>query len=143
MAKTICKILGVVFLIVGLAGFAAPGLLGTHLSLLHNIIHIASGAIALYLGFAGTLSAARMFCIVFGAVYLLLGVLGFALGAPAAPTVAGMTGMPSDPNLWKVIPGQLEFGRMDHIFHLLLGILFLIGGFLTKADLDRAANRAD
>lgn len=138
MAKTICKILGVVFLVVGLAGFAAPGLLGAHLNLPHNLIHIISGAIALYLGFAGTLSAARLFCLVFGAVYLLLGILGFVLGAPGVSTVAGMASMGSDPNLWKVIPGQLEWGRMDHIIHVLLGIIFLIGGFLTKADLDRA-----
>jgi hypothetical protein len=140
MAKTICKILGVIFLVVGLAGFAAPGLLGAHLSLLHNIVHIASGAIALYLGFAGTLSAARMFCIVFGAVYLLLGVLGFALGAPGVPTGA-MASMGQDTKLWKVIPGQLELGMMDHIIHVLLGILFLIGGFLTKADVARAVDR--
>lgn len=137
MAKTICKILGVVFLIVGLAGFAAPGLLGTHLSLLHNIVHIASGAIALYLGFAGTLSAARMFCIVFGLVYLLLGILGFVLGTAQASTMPAMAAMGTDPNMWKVIPGQLELGRMDHVVHLLLGILFLIGGFMTKADLGR------
>jgi hypothetical protein len=137
MAKTICKILGVVFLIVGLCGFAVPGLLGAHLSLLHNIVHIASGAIALYLGFSGTLAAARMFCIVFGAVYLLLGILGFALGTAQASTMAGMAGMGIDPNMWRVIPGQLELGRMDHIIHLLLGILFLIGGFMTKADIGR------
>lgn len=132
MAKTICKLLGVVFLIVGLCGFFAPGLLGTHLSLLHNIIHIASGLIALYLGFAGTLAAARLFCLVFGAVYLLLAILGFALGAPGVPTMASMTSMGSDPNLWKVLPGQLELGRMDHFIHVLLGALFLLGGFLTK-----------
>lgn len=134
MAKTICKLLGVVFLIVGLAGFVAPGLLGTHLSLLHNIVHIASGAVALYLGFSGTLSAARMFCLAFGAVYLLLAILGFVLGSPGVPTMAGMASMGSDPNLWKVIPGQLELGRMDHIVHVLLGVVFLAGGFLTKAD---------
>lgn len=140
MAKTICKLLGVVFLVVGLAGFAKMDLLGTHLSLLHNVIHIVSGAIALYLGFAGTLSAARMFCLVFGAVYLLLGILGFALGAPAAPTMAGMASMGSDPNLWKVIPGQLELGQRDHIIHVLLGVIFLAGGFLTKGDVARATN---
>lgn len=134
MAKTVCKLLGVVFLVVGLAGFAAPGLMGTHLSLLHNIVHIASGAIALYLGFSGTLSAARMFCLVFGAVYLLLGILGFVMGAPAVPSMAAMASMGSDPNLWKVIPGQLELGRMDHIIHVLLGVVFLASGFLTKAD---------
>ena len=140
MAKTICKILGVVFLLVGLIGFAKPDLMGTHLSLLHNIVHIASGAVALYLGFAGTLAAARLFCLVFGAVYLLLAILGFALGGPGVPTVPGMAGMGSDPNLWKVIPGQLEFGRMDHIVHVLLGVLFLLGGFLTKADVRRTVD---
>ena len=66
MAKTICKILGVVFLLVGVVGFVMPGFLGTHLSVVHNLVHIISGAVALYLGFAGTLSAARLFCIVSG-----------------------------------------------------------------------------
>lgn len=132
MAKTICKLLGVVFLIVGLTGFVMPGFLGTHLSLVHNLVHIVSGIIALYLGFAGSLSGARMFCLVFGLVYLLLGICGFVLGAPAAPTMAGMAEMPSDPNMWAVLPGQLELGRMDHIVHLLLGIVFLAGGLLTK-----------
>lgn len=141
MAKTICKILGIVFLLVGLIGFMKPDLMGTHLSMLHNIVHIASGAIALYLGFAGTLSAARLFCIVFGLVYLLLGVLGFVLGGPASSTMAGMAGMGSDPNLWKFIPGQLEFGRNDHILHVLLGIIFLIAGFMTRADAVRAIDR--
>jgi hypothetical protein len=134
MAKTICKILGVVFLVVGLAGFAKIDLMGTHLTLLHNIVHIASGAIALYLGFAGTLSAARLFCLAFGAVYLLLGILGFVLGTLQPSTIPAMAAMGSDPNLWKVIPAQLELGRMDHIIHLLLGVIFLAGGLMTKAD---------
>lgn len=140
MAKTICKILGVVFLIVGIAGFVTPGLLGTHLSPVHNVVHILSAIIALYLGFAGSLSAARLFCLVFGIVYLLLGICGFLLGAEAVPTMAGMTDMGRDPNLWKVIPGTLELGRMDHIIHVLLGIVFLVGGILTKADVARAVD---
>jgi len=52
MAKTVCKILGVVLLLVGVVGFAAPGLLGAHLNMAHNVVHIVSGAIALYFGFA-------------------------------------------------------------------------------------------
>lgn len=136
MARTICKLLGAVFVLVGLCGFIAPGLMGTHLSVLHNVVHLASGAVALYLGFSGSLAACRLFCLAFGAVYLLLGILGFALGTNTAVT-AGMPGMTPDPNLWKLIPGQLEFGRMDHIIHVLLGIIFLIGGFMTKADVVR------
>jgi len=140
MAKTICKILGVVFLLVGVIGFVIPGFLGTHLSVVHNLVHIISGAVALYLGFAGTLAAARLFCIAFGILYLLLAICGFLLGGPATPTIAGMAGMGADPRLWKVIPGQLELGQMDHIVHVLLGIVFLIGGFLTKADVARATD---
>jgi Domain of unknown function (DUF4383) len=140
MAKTICKILGVVFLLVGLVGFVSPGFLGTHLSVVHNLVHLISGAVALYLGFAGSLSAARLFCIVFGIVYLLLAICGFLLGSDQVPTIAGMTNMARDSKLWKVIPGQLELGTMDHVVHVLLGLVFLIGGFLTKADVARATD---
>jgi hypothetical protein len=83
MAKTVCKILGVVFVLVGLIGFAKPDLLGAHLTGAHNAVHIISGAIALYLGFAGSLSAAKTFCLVFGVVYLALGILGMTLGEGA------------------------------------------------------------
>ncbi|OLE50916.1 MAG: hypothetical protein AUG51_25405 [Acidobacteria bacterium 13_1_20CM_3_53_8] len=132
MAKTICKILGVVFLLVGVAGFVMPGLLGTHLSFAHNLVHIISGIIALYFGFAGSLSGAKMFCIIFGLVYLLLGVCGFLLGTVQAPSMVGMGGV--DNHLWKVLPNTLELGTMDHVVHILLGLVFLIGGFLTRAD---------
>ena len=130
MAKTVCKLLGVVFLLVGVAGFVAPGMLGTHLSLAHNLVHIISGAIALYFGFAGSLAGAKSFCLAFGAVYLLLGVVGFVMGGPGASEMAGM--MHQDSKLWKVLPGTLELGQMDHIVHVLLGVVFLAGGFLTK-----------
>ena len=117
MAKTVCKILGVVFLLVGVCGFAAPNLLGAHLMPIHNVIHIVSGAIALYLGFAGTLSAAKIFCLVFGVVYLGLGVLGLTFGT-------------GDDRMWMV--GPLHFGQVDHGIHGLLGIVFLAGGLFTK-----------
>src|SRR5215475_4717566 len=77
MAKAICKVLGVVLLIVGLLGFLSPNLLGMHLSGIYNIIHLISAALALYFGFVASPSAARTFSLIFGAVYLLLGALGF------------------------------------------------------------------
>src|SRR2546423_13573135 len=61
MAKTIAKLLGVVFILVGIVGFIMPGFLGTHLSLTHNLVHIISGAVALYFGFSRSLSRAKMF----------------------------------------------------------------------------------
>ena len=126
MAKTVAKILGVVFILVGLAGFAMPNLLGAHLNTAHNLVHLVSGALALYFGFAATLSAARLFCIVFGIVYALLGVAGFLLGTGSERMLA--------------IDDLLMLGTMDHIIHILLGIIFLAGGFLTRADLDRAVD---
>ena len=118
MAKTICKILGVVFLLVGVVGFASPGLLGAHLTPPHNVVHIVSGVIALYFGFAGSLSAAKAFCLIFGVVYLALGVLGLALGTPPD-------------RMWHPL-GLLDLGQVDHAIHVLLGILFLAGGLFTK-----------
>ena len=119
MAKTVCKILGIVFLLVGICGFLAPTLLGAHLTPAHNIVHLASGAIALYLGFAGSLTAARAFCLIFGVLYLGLGFLGqFVLGDPA------------NGRMWHV--GPLELGQMDHLIHILLGVVFLAGGLFTK-----------
>jgi hypothetical protein len=117
MAKTVCKILGVVFLLVGVLGFVSPTLLGLHLTLPHNLVHIVSGVIALYLGFAGTLSAAKTFCLVFGVVYLALGILGMAMGTGAD-------------RMWML--GPLHFGQADHGIHLLLGVIFLAGGLFTK-----------
>jgi hypothetical protein len=139
MAKTVATILGIAFILVGIVGFIAPNFLGTHLSLAHNLVHIISGAVALYFGRAGSLSGARLFCIVFGIVYLLLGVVGFLLGAPGTPSGA-MAGMGADSRLFSVIPGQLELGTMDHVVHILLGLVFLIGGFITKADVARATD---
>ncbi|HLL70512.1 MAG TPA: DUF4383 domain-containing protein [Pyrinomonadaceae bacterium] len=138
MAKRISTILGIVFLLVGIVGFVAPGVGGFHLSTAHNLIHIVSGALALYFGLAGTLSAARLFCIVFGVVYGLLGIAGFLLGAPGTPS---MPGMAADSRLFKVLPGMLELGTSDHTFHILLGIVFIVAGLMTKADAYRDADR--
>ena len=117
MAKTVCKILGVVFVLVGVIGFVAPKLLGAHLTPAHNAVHIVSGLIALYFGFAGTLSGAKAFSLVFGVVYLALGILGMALGGP-------------EDRMWMV--GPLQLGQADHGIHILLGVIFLAGGLFTK-----------
>lgn len=135
MAKRICTLLGIVFLLVGVLGFVTPGLLGTHLSVAHNLVHILSGAVALYLGLRGSYSAARTFCLVFGAVYLLLGLAGFLFGGSGQHTVAGVPATHgSDSRLLAVLPGTLELGTVDHIIHILLGIIFLIGYFLSRGD---------
>lgn len=137
MAKTVATLLGVLFILVGLIGFLAPGFLGAHLSVAHNLVHLISGAVSLYFGLKGTLAGARLFCIVFGLVYGLLGVAGFLLGGAGQHTIPGITHGGTDSRLLAVIPGSLEFATMDHIIHLLLAAIYLIGGFMTKAYNDR------
>ena len=121
MAKTIAKILGAVLVLVGVLGFTtvlAP--LGAHLNPAHNAVHILTGVISLYFGFAASMSAARTFCLIFGAVYLLLGVVGYLVGD------AG--------NMHMLHVGPLQLANMDHVIHVVLGALFLVGGFMTGRD---------
>jgi len=118
MAKTIATLLGVIFIVVGIAGFFSPHLLGAHLGKAHNAVHLVSGAVSLYFGIKGSLSAAKQFCIVFGVVYGLLGVVGYFVG--------------SGPEHVLELP-YLMLGTRDHIIHIVLGVIFLIGGFGTKS----------
>lgn len=50
---------------------------------------------------------------------MLLGVVEFLPGA-------------GEGKIFAVLPGTLEFGTMDHLIHIALGVIFLIGGFITK-----------
>jgi hypothetical protein len=118
MAKTACKILGVAFLLGGVLGFVNPHLLGFHLTLVHNLVHLATAAAALYFGFEGTVSAARGFALAFGAVYALLGVLGFV-----APGVVAAVLMHPAVTAAELMP--------DNLFHLVVGGAFLVSGLAT------------
>ena len=113
MAKTVAKILGVVLLLVGILGFThLLDSLGAHLSPVHNLVHIISGVISLYFGFAGSLGGAKSFCTIFGLVYLLLGLVGLVKG--------------------DLMLGPLTLGKVDHGIHLIVGAAYLAGGLLTK-----------
>ena len=113
MAKTVAKIMGLVLLLVGVLGFThVLDSLGAHLSPAHNLVHILPGVIALYFGFAGSLAGAKGFCIIFGLVYLLLGILGLAMG--------------------ELHIGPLMLGKVDHGIHLIVGAIFLAGGLFTR-----------
>jgi hypothetical protein len=120
MAKTIATLLGAVLILVGLIGFASHDLLGAHLSTSHNIVHLLTGAISLFFGLRGSLGGARTFCIVFGLVYALLGICGFLIGD-------------GSDRMWNLDALGLTLGTMDHVIHILLGVIYLIGGFLTRA----------
>lgn len=129
MARTIAILIGVIFILVGLLGFAVSDLLGAHLSAAHNLIHLVSGAISLYIGLKCSLSAAKKFGLIFGVVYLLLGVAGFLLGT-------------GDMRMIIIVSGRLELGTMDHIIHIVIGALYLIGALMTTAGGEAAPAEA-
>ncbi len=101
--------------VVGLLGFAAPSFMGMHLTMVHNVVLLLSGAVAIYFGLKATPAATRNFCVVFGALYGLLGVAGFVAGGPDYA--------------FTIIPGALVLGTMDHLVHLTLGAIFLAVGW--------------
>ncbi|MSR87072.1 DUF4383 domain-containing protein [Candidatus Peribacteria bacterium] len=74
------RVLGVVLLLVGLLGFfMSSPLLGLfEVDTLHNIIHIASGLVALAV--SGNMMYARMYLLIFGLVYLVVALVGFFMG---------------------------------------------------------------
>lgn len=88
MVKSAAILFGIVFLLIGVLGFV-PGittpmpdgtggmLLGIfHVNTAHNIVHLLSGAAALFAGMT-SVSASRMYFRIFGVVYALVAVLGF------------------------------------------------------------------
>ena len=85
MLATVGKIFGVVLLTVGLLGFV-PGITSNgelfgifHVDTGHNLVHLTTGALALWAGMVGA-NAARFYFRAFGVVYALVAVLGFFSG---------------------------------------------------------------
>jgi hypothetical protein len=127
--QKVCLGIGVVFIVIGLAGILMPGLMGMHLSLTHDLIHLVSGALALWVGNSNLPSRAYTFCIVFGSVYGLLGLAGFIIGTPGYP---GVGHMEADQNLLRIIPNVFEVGTIDHIFHIMLSAVLLFTAYAWK-----------
>jgi hypothetical protein len=85
MVKSAAVLFGIVFILIGILGFV-PGvtdhemLLGIfHVNAAHNVVHLLSGAAALFAGLTSA-GAARIYFRVFGVIYGLVAVLGFLMG---------------------------------------------------------------
>jgi hypothetical protein len=111
--------MGVVLVLVGILGFANPRLLGMHLTPMHDVIHLVSGTVAVYLGINGSRSSVRSFCLVFGGMYLSLAVLGMV----APDVVSAMIGHDAHVNPHALMP--------DNVVHFFLGGMFLAAGLKT------------
>ena len=109
---------GIILLVVGILGFvpgAAPDnmLLGLfHVNAAHNVVHLLSGAVALWAGLTSA-SNSRLYFRVFGVVYALVAVLGFVSG--------------DEPVL-----GIVANNAADTWLHVLIAVVSLALGFGVK-----------
>lgn len=110
MAKGYAIVVGAVLLLVGICGFIKgdAGMMGLHFNTVHNSIHLLSGIIGLGAGFA-SVKASRMFAQIFGVVYTLVAILGFA-------HVGFITDM-------------LMLNTSYNVIHIAVGLLGLLAGF--------------
>jgi hypothetical protein len=119
-AQRVSQIFGIVFVIVGLAGFvvtggsmdasmAAPRLLGLFpLNVVHNLVHLLFGVWGL-LG-ARTFAGAKRYLFGAGVIYLVLAICGYFV-----------------PNGFGLVP----IGGADVALHALLGVVLLGAAFGT------------
>ena len=77
MARMYALVVGAVLLIIGVLGFVTSSFMGMEFHPAHNVIHLISGIVGLWAGSRGD-KLARPYAQVFGAVYTLVAVAGFA-----------------------------------------------------------------
>lgn len=115
MAKTFALVLGIVLLAVGVLGVLTGGhnhtLIIFGINATHNAVHILSGVVAILAAFGGE-KYAKLYCLIFGAVYGLVTIAGFLSVAPAV--------------------SLLNLNMADNGLHLLISAACLYVGVTTK-----------
>lgn len=121
-AKSLAIIFGIVFLAVGLLGFVDNPIIGDsgdatfHADATHNYVHIGSGVLFLLVALAAP-AAARGFMILFGLVYLAIGIVGMMnIGDEGMTTVFGI----------------LHVNGAANYLHIGLGVVILLGALASR-----------
>ena len=123
-AKTAALVIGIIFIAVGILGFINNPIVYDsetaifHADTVHNAVHLVSGVLFVLVAFASP-GTTKGFMIVFGIVYLLIGVLGL--------TSFGTSGM------GKVF-GFLHVNGNDNILHVALGVVILLAGLVSRRN---------
>jgi hypothetical protein len=117
LVSNYAKVIGSIILVIGVAGLllGSERLLGLfNIDLLEDVIHLATGGLMAYVGFARPGNGlARNVVGALGVVYLLVGILGFVV-----PTLFGL--LPTGYNL------------ADNLLHLALGVLGILVGYVLS-----------
>ncbi len=124
MARQYAQVVGVIVLVLGVVGLllgddALFGLI--NIDIMEDIVHLVTGGLLAYVGFARVdAGLTRNVVGGIGAVYLLVGVLGFIA-----------------PDLFGLLPHG--YSVVDNLLHLALGALgIVVGWFLPRAATARA-----
>jgi hypothetical protein len=118
MVTTTATLGGALSILVGLIGVFVPGFMAMHLTMVRTVLLLLSGAVALYFGLRAPEESTRTFCVWFGAGYGLLGLLGLIASG--------------DNQVLTVLPGTLVLGKVDHLMHLIFGLVFLYAGWAWR-----------
>jgi hypothetical protein len=78
LAKTYIILSGFILVVVGVVGFFRHEMFNLTFPPAHNLFHLISGVIALFAGLGGNPGGPRRFGLIFGSVYTLLAIAGFA-----------------------------------------------------------------
>ena len=119
MAKRLAMLFGAIFAVVGILGFVPNPIVGPDgffaTNSTHDIFHLLAGIILMFCGMR-TERTAALGLDAFGAIYLLLAVLGFAaIGNEGHTMMAGM-----------------HVNGNDNWLHLALGVILLAAGLSTR-----------
>lgn len=112
--RRVFRVVGVVLVGVGALGFFQNPVLGLFaVNLLHNIVHLASGALTLLAAHQG-IGPMRTWANLLGLLYLIVAIAGFTAG-----------------NLF----GMMHLNIPDNLLHLALAVLFAYYGLLAPPRL--------
>jgi uncharacterized membrane protein len=116
MAKTLAKVFGWVFILVGVLGFFGNPIVGAmgyfHANIAHDFVHILLGVVLLVT--SSTEDKAALWLKIVGVVYLVIAILGFLI--TPAMGIANLLGF-------------VEINHADNWLHVVLGIVILLAGF--------------
>ena len=128
MAKRLAMLFGAVFVVVGLLGFVPNPIVGPTgffaTNSTHNLAHLLIGAILLFAG-TQTERTAYINLMIFGAVYALLAVMGFAqIGEEGHGMLMGM----------------VHINGNDNWLHVVLAVALIGGALSTRSRRTVAAH---
>ena len=110
LAKIYVVLSGAILVVVGVVGFFRHEMFNLTFPPAHNVFHFVSGAVGLRAGLGNNANGVRRFVLIFGAIYTLVAIAGFA-------------------GLHDLGPIQMDLSTHFNFIHLGVGLLSLAAGF--------------